>query len=104
MLFGPYLIPTTLVFRFLTVGLAASLDTVMVILRLTPFNFAVTTAVPAFFWDQIASENCQNRWSAGFCAFDTQAGAALQIDKGTHGNFVTDPQSGFGSTESCYGF
>ena len=66
----------------------------MVILRLTPFNFAVTTAVPAFFWDQIASGNCQNRWSAGFCAFDTQAGAALQSDKGTHGNFVTDPQSG----------
>ena len=30
-------------------GLAAGADTVMVILRLTPFNFAVTVAVPFFF-------------------------------------------------------
>lgn len=46
---GPYLIPATLIFRFFVVGLAAGADTVMVILRLTPFNYAVTVAVPFFF-------------------------------------------------------
>ena len=46
---GPYLIPTTLIFRFLTVGLAAGTDTVIVILRLTPFKFAVTVADPFCF-------------------------------------------------------
>lgn len=43
---GPYLIPATLIFRFLTVGLAAGADTVIVILRLTSFKFAVTVADP----------------------------------------------------------
>ena len=46
---GPYLIRATLIFRFLTVGLAAGADTVIVILRLTPFKFAVTVADPFFF-------------------------------------------------------
>ena len=46
---GPYLIPATRIFRFLTVGLAAGADTVIVILRLTPFKFAVTVADPFFF-------------------------------------------------------
>lgn len=32
--------------RFLTVGLAAGVVTVIVILRLTPFKFAVTVAAP----------------------------------------------------------
>jgi len=35
--------------RFLTVGLAAGAVTVIVILRLTPFKFAVTVADPFFF-------------------------------------------------------
>lgn len=35
--------------RFLTVGLAAGVVTVIVILRLTPFKFAVTVAAPFFF-------------------------------------------------------
>lgn len=43
---GPYLMPATLIFRFFAVGLVAGADTVMVILRLTPFNFAITVAVP----------------------------------------------------------
>ena len=46
---GPYLIPATLIFRFLTVGLAAGADTVIVILRLTSFKFAVTVADTFFF-------------------------------------------------------
>ena len=46
---GPYLMPATLIFRFFAVGLVAGADTVMVILRLTPFNFAITVAVPFFF-------------------------------------------------------
>lgn len=35
--------------RFLTVGLAAGVVTVIVILRLTLFKFAVTVAAPFFF-------------------------------------------------------
>ena len=66
---GPYLIPATLIFRFLTVGLAAGADTVIVILRLTPFKFAVTVADPFFLWDKIVSGNGKYGRLAGFCIF-----------------------------------
>lgn len=42
--------------RFLTVGLAAGVVTVIVILRLTPFKFAVTVAAPFFFGTREFSE------------------------------------------------
>lgn len=55
--------------RFLTVGLAAGAVTVIVILRLTPFKFAVTVSAP-FFGDKIVSGNGKYRRLAGFCIFD----------------------------------
>lgn len=102
---GPYLIPATLIFRFLTVGLAAGADTVIVILRLTPFKFAVTVADPFFFlWDKIVSGNGKYRRLAGFCIFDGQIDTALQIDKGTHADLGTNLECSLGSAEGCYGF
>lgn len=73
------------------------------ILRLTPFKFAVTVADP-FSLGQDSFRKWQVQKACWILHFDGQIGTALQIDKGTHADLGANFECSFGSAEGCYGF